>query len=124
MGEYSTYVWSLRLLKIVKFTGFSAFSVENGKVKIKVIDAVCFSFSFCLGIFISINSFLQLDAGLEANNFIVVVGNQIASNSVILIAITTMLMSFVFREDNWSVLLKLHEADLKVELLCIVIKLH
>lgn len=114
MGEYSTLLWFMRLLRLVKITGFSTFSVENGEVVIKFNDILCFSVSFSLGILISANSLLTLDINLSSNDFIVVVGNQVATNSAILIAITSMLLSLIFRRRIYKVIMLLHGSDLKV----------
>lgn len=114
MGEYSSRLWFLRLLRIIKITGFSTFSVENGEVVLKFVDILCFSISFGLGIVISSNSLLHLEINLSANDFIVIVGNQLATNSAILIAIISMLMSLIFRKRNWKLMMTFHESDLKV----------
>lgn len=114
MAEFSMIETASRLLKIVKFSGFSTYSVENGKVVLKFIDILCFIISLLLGISISVLSLLNLNFDIEAKDAIVLIGNQIASNVTILIAVISMCFAFVAGDKNWQIIVQLHQIDLKV----------
>lgn len=114
MAEFSMIETASRLLKIVKFSGFSTYSVENGKVVLKFIDILCFITSLLLGISISVLSLLSLNFDIEAKDAIVLIGNQIASNVTILIAVISMCFTFIAGDKNWQIIVQLHQIDLKV----------
>lgn len=114
MAEFSMIELASTILKLVKFSGFSTFTVENGKAVLKCVDILCFTFSLFLGISISVLSLLSLNFDHEAKDAIVLVGNQIASNLTIFVAIISMCFAFVARDKNWDIIVQLHQIDLKV----------
>lgn len=114
MAEFSMIEMASKILILVKFSGFSTFTVENGKAVLKWIDIFCFTFSLFLGVSISVLSLLSLNFDHDGKDAIVLVDNQIASNVTIFVAVISMCFAFVARDKNWEIIVQLHRIDLKV----------
>lgn len=115
MAEFSSIEWSKTLLKLFKYSGFSTFSIENNKSVLKKVDILCFIYSFLLGISIFAISMMTLNFDFNTKNAVILVGNQIAANAAIFVAVIAMCFSFFARNKNWQNIINIHHIDLEVK---------
>jgi hypothetical protein len=101
------------VLKIIKVTGFSSFSVDKDyKESLKLIDCFFVTISFMFGLFIIGDSFQNLDLSVD-DNFIVNFGNIFAAYTAIFTALITMLFFTLSYRTIWNLIKTFHEIDLK-----------
>lgn len=110
MQEYSSIKWAKFVLNFVKysFTGTVAFSIENDVVIVKPFDV----FLFLVGITCSTIALIYSCSRLDINNpSIIRVGNQLTASAVILIAIFTIIINFVFHNALFNSFKLLDSSD-------------
>lgn len=97
-----------------KLIGFNVFTVVNDKSITKPIDLYFFLQSIAIGIFICYISVIYHDELLPDASQIVDVGNYVTFIAAILIALISMITTFIFRHDIWQLILIMFDVELKV----------
>lgn len=104
---------SLRSLRILKIFGFAAFTVENKKSVTKFSDLLYLAACFATGFIFLAISIKFRDEFATSSSEIADLGNFGTYVASIVIALISMLMTFLNRHKGWKVILRLSEADEK-----------
>lgn len=116
MARFSTLKYAEKVLKYFKILGFSAVSIVDGKSVTKPLDCVLVTSCVSFGAFICCLSIIKREELLNSKPTIANYGNFITFFASILIAMISMVFSFVCRHRNWSMLLKIYGIELKARI--------
>jgi len=99
--------------KYMKVTGFAAFSVKGEIIFVTSTDLIIFVISLAIGVYMCLLSWTSID--MNANkSAIISYGNILTINCAIVIALISMVMFFVLRQELWNVVVKCSSIDEKV----------
>jgi len=108
MLEFATII-----CKCMKPTGMASFTIKGDKISVHLHDALIFVSNIAFGIFMCFVSWSTTD--LSANKSAVVsYGNLLTVNCAILIAIISMINSFILKQPFWNFLVELDVIHRKV----------
>lgn len=111
MAEAGFMIISLQSLRVLKTFGFAAFTVENKKSFTKFSDLSHFASCLATGIIFLMISIKYRCEFTSSSSEIANVGNFITYVTSIIIALMSMIITFLFRHKIWETILKLSEAD-------------
>jgi len=97
MKNISYYTFAIKACHYLKCTGYGAFTVENGRVYVKPSDWFWFLLNLTLGIAALFISIATLNFHSTNKSIIIVYGNLLTINGVILIGLYSLITSFMLR---------------------------
>lgn len=116
MTRPSTLEAAEKVMKYFKFIGFSVTSIVNGKSVTKPLDYFFVTSCVSFGIFICCISIIKKEELSSSKSTIAIYGNFITFLASIVIAMISMVFSFVCRHKNWNIILKLDKIETKVRI--------
>lgn len=111
MAENFTIRFAESTLKILKVFGFSAITIVNGKSVTKPWDILFPIVSMTTGCFLIYLSILFQDELATSKSPVIDFGYFVTYVASLVIAMTSMVLAFVFRHHIWSIVLELHEVE-------------
>jgi hypothetical protein len=100
-------------LKFIKYIGFCCYTIdENYEVTITLKNAILFFTNLIIILTTFAYSWIRIDV---KNSSIILLGIQWTQNLVILIAILSIIQTFVMHKPFWKNFVRFHEIDLKVK---------
>lgn len=102
-------------LKVMKFFGFLAISIENGKSVTKPTDLLLFATHFITGCVLMVLTIIYRGKLVTSGSEIIDMGNFSTFIAAILMVLSSMTLSFIFRHKVWNILLKLESIDRALE---------
>jgi hypothetical protein len=107
MSKYSSIIWGERIVRIIKYSGFSVYSSKNGQLYRRKIDFFIMFVTLSTAIAICVYSWRKLDF----NSSIISIGNQFIAIFVIMIAILSMLQTYFFGRQDFHLFHITNEGD-------------
>lgn len=116
MFHSTTLIIAARTLKGFKLLGFIPVTIVNDKSVTKPIDIVCLISSISLGAFICIFSLMHRKEFASSKSEIADNGNFVTFFMSIVISMISVINSFIFRHENWSLVVQLTNIEKRVSI--------
>lgn len=123
--KYSAWDTSRIYFLVLKFSGFIAYSIdgkiENGRIKIKIVDLLIMMLALCIYSFtFYINTQYDLTL-IQTKSPTIDVGNRLIHNFIILNVFATVFLNFIMKYSIWGILRSFSKFDIDVsgQSLCI-----
>lgn len=114
MFQSTTSKIAAKIFSYFKVFGFCTVTIIDGKSITKPIDIFYLVSSISLGVFICSFSIYKRNNFASSNSEIADIGNFTTFFMSIVISIISMVISFIFRHKNWTMILKLENVERRV----------